>query len=160
MWAPALSPAGELSSGALIAFILYIDLFFSPIQQLSQVFDVVAADPGIGTDGSASSCRLETGRPRQPTRSNPGGCRGALSLEHVHFSYPSPGRADELAGAAAVDWQRRVAAGDGSAECSVTPTGGRLNGKSARSSAGSRPSGRSRARRSPSLARRAQVSRP
>ncbi len=27
------------SAGALIAFILYIDLFFSPIQQLSQVFD-------------------------------------------------------------------------------------------------------------------------
>ena len=28
-----------LTSGALIAFILYIDMFFSPIQQLSQVFD-------------------------------------------------------------------------------------------------------------------------
>ena len=31
--------SGHLTSGALIAFILYIDLFFSPIQQLSQVFD-------------------------------------------------------------------------------------------------------------------------
>jgi len=30
---------GHLTSGALIAFLLYIDLFFSPIQQLSQVFD-------------------------------------------------------------------------------------------------------------------------
>src|SRR6202034_2694820 len=31
--------SGQLSRGALIAFILYIDMFFSPIQQLSQVFD-------------------------------------------------------------------------------------------------------------------------
>ena len=31
--------AGIWPPGALIAFILYIDLFFSPIQQLSQVFD-------------------------------------------------------------------------------------------------------------------------
>jgi ATP-binding cassette subfamily B protein len=29
----------HLTEGALIAFILYIDMFFSPIQQLSQVFD-------------------------------------------------------------------------------------------------------------------------
>jgi len=27
---------GNLSAGALIAFILYIDMFFSPIQQLSR----------------------------------------------------------------------------------------------------------------------------
>jgi ATP-binding cassette subfamily B protein len=31
--------SGHLTRGALIAFILYIDMFFSPIQQLSQVFD-------------------------------------------------------------------------------------------------------------------------
>jgi ATP-binding cassette subfamily B protein len=30
---------GDLTTGALIAFLLYIDLFFSPIQQLSTVFD-------------------------------------------------------------------------------------------------------------------------
>ncbi len=30
---------GRLTTGVLIAFILYVDLFFSPIQQLSQVFD-------------------------------------------------------------------------------------------------------------------------
>src|SRR5205823_6836934 len=31
--------AGALTAGALIAYLLYIDMFFSPIQQLSQVFD-------------------------------------------------------------------------------------------------------------------------
>ena len=30
---------GSLSTGALIAFLLYLNLFFAPIQQLSQVFD-------------------------------------------------------------------------------------------------------------------------
>ena len=35
----ALVPSGSLTVGALIAFLLYIDMFFSPIQQLSQVFD-------------------------------------------------------------------------------------------------------------------------
>ncbi len=31
--------AGSLTAGALIAYLLYIDMFFSPMQQLSQVFD-------------------------------------------------------------------------------------------------------------------------
>ncbi|MEV6785908.1 ABC transporter ATP-binding protein [Streptomyces sp. NPDC051098] len=31
--------AGTLSTGALVAYLLYIDLFFAPVQQLSQVFD-------------------------------------------------------------------------------------------------------------------------
>ena len=30
---------GTLTAGALIAFLLYVDLFFDPVQQLSQVFD-------------------------------------------------------------------------------------------------------------------------
>ena len=31
--------SGHLTAGALIAFVLYVDMFFSPIQSLSQVFD-------------------------------------------------------------------------------------------------------------------------
>ncbi|WP_393082779.1 ABC transporter ATP-binding protein [Streptomyces sp. LN704] len=31
--------AGTLTTGALVAYLLYIDLFFAPVQQLSQVFD-------------------------------------------------------------------------------------------------------------------------
>ena len=30
---------GALTAGALIAYLLYIDMFFAPVQQLSQVFD-------------------------------------------------------------------------------------------------------------------------
>ena len=36
--------SGHLTSGALIAFMLYIDMFFSPIQQLSQTFDQSDSD--------------------------------------------------------------------------------------------------------------------
>jgi ATP-binding cassette subfamily B protein len=31
--------SGALSAGALIAYLLYVDMFFSPVQNLSQVFD-------------------------------------------------------------------------------------------------------------------------
>ncbi|MGV8744211.1 hypothetical protein ACV35G_32200, partial [Pseudomonas aeruginosa] len=31
--------SGSITAGVLIAFILYVDTFFSPVQQLSQVFD-------------------------------------------------------------------------------------------------------------------------
>src|SRR6202034_1632860 len=31
--------SGALTAGALIAYLLYIDMFFAPVQQLSQVFD-------------------------------------------------------------------------------------------------------------------------
>ena len=31
--------SGAISTGELIAFVLYVDLFFSPVQQLSQTFD-------------------------------------------------------------------------------------------------------------------------
>ena len=30
---------GTLTAGALLAFLLYLELFFAPVQQLSQVFD-------------------------------------------------------------------------------------------------------------------------
>nr|WP_285599118.1 ABC transporter transmembrane domain-containing protein [Kineosporia sp. NBRC 101731] len=43
----------RLTNGALIAFVLYIDLFFSPIQQLAQVFDAwqqtTISAPGSGS---------------------------------------------------------------------------------------------------------------
>ena len=59
--------AGHLTAGALIAFILYIDLFFSPIQQLSQVFDCLAADPGLGgPDRRPDGARHPDPRARAP----------------------------------------------------------------------------------------------
>jgi ATP-binding cassette, subfamily B, bacterial len=80
---------GRLTTGVLIAFILYVDMFFSPIQQLSQVFDswqqtrisVARIDELMG---------LESRTPAAAEPRAPGRLRGAVALEGVGFSYPEP----------------------------------------------------------------------
>ncbi|MGH2939948.1 MAG: ABC transporter ATP-binding protein [Solirubrobacterales bacterium] len=80
---------GRLTTGVLIAFILYVDMFFSPIQQLSQVFDswqqtrisVARIDELMG---------LETTTPPTAEPVRPGRLAGAVALEGVSFSYPEP----------------------------------------------------------------------
>jgi ATP-binding cassette, subfamily B, bacterial len=80
---------GRLTTGVLIAFILYVDMFFSPIQQLSQVFDswqqtrisVARIDELMG---------LETRTPPAAEPLAPGRLRGAVELAGVSFSYPEP----------------------------------------------------------------------
>ena len=80
--------SGQLTVGALIAFILYIDMFFSPIQQLSQVFDSWQ-QTRVSVGRISELMRLETLTPEAPTPSIPGRLRGAVRLEDVHFSYPA-----------------------------------------------------------------------
>jgi ATP-binding cassette subfamily B protein len=80
--------SGHLTSGALIAFILYIDLFFSPIQQLSQVFDSWQ-QTRVSVARIADLMRLETLTPPAVEPIVPGRLRGAITLDHVRFSYPS-----------------------------------------------------------------------
>ncbi|HVV90793.1 MAG TPA: ABC transporter transmembrane domain-containing protein, partial [Solirubrobacterales bacterium] len=80
---------GRLTTGVLIAFILYVDMFFSPIQQLSQVFDswqqtrisVARIDELMG---------LESGTPPPAEPLEPGRLAGAVAFEGVSFSYPEP----------------------------------------------------------------------
>ncbi|WP_443078920.1 ABC transporter ATP-binding protein [Streptomyces sp. NBC_01497] len=80
--------SGHLTTGALIAFILYIDLFFSPIQQLSQVFDSWQQTRiSVGRIGELMDLDTSTpqaDRPRVPER-----LRGAVSLRDVRFAYPT-----------------------------------------------------------------------
>jgi len=84
----SLIASGHLTSGALIAFILYIDLFFSPIQQLSQVFDSwQQTRVSVARIAELMRLRTLTPAPEQPQR--PGRLRGALTLRDVRFSYPS-----------------------------------------------------------------------
>jgi ATP-binding cassette subfamily B protein len=80
---------GHLATGALIAFILYIDLFFSPIQQLSQVFDSWQ-QTRVSVRRISELMQLET---RTPPAASPVAVerlRGALALENVRFAYPAP----------------------------------------------------------------------
>ncbi|NVM93944.1 ABC transporter ATP-binding protein [Arthrobacter wenxiniae] len=102
--------AGALTTGALIAFLLYITMFFSPIQQLSQVFDAWQ-QTRVSVLRIAELMQLETLTPNdpepvgvrpagvRPAGARPAGVRGPgesvdiageLSLDGVHFSYPAP----------------------------------------------------------------------
>ncbi len=90
---------GDLSRGELIAFILYIDLFFSPIQQLSQVFDAWQQTRiSIGRISGLMQLNSLTPSPAEPV--DPGRLRGAVRLNDVRFSYPqaAAGRRDEPRG--------------------------------------------------------------
>lgn len=84
----ALVVHGQLSVGVLIAFILYIDLFFSPIQQLSQVFDAWQ-QTRVSVARIAELMRLRTLTPPAENPLVPGRPRGELVLEGVRFAYPA-----------------------------------------------------------------------
>jgi ATP-binding cassette subfamily B protein len=83
-----LIPRGLLTSGALIAFILYIDMFFSPIQQLSQVFDSWQ-QTRVSVARISDLMALDTLTPQAGQPRDPGRLAGALSLHGVRFSYPA-----------------------------------------------------------------------
>ncbi|MEU8886645.1 ABC transporter ATP-binding protein [Streptomyces sp. NPDC048442] len=78
--------AGTLTAGALVAYLLYIDLFFAPVQQLSQVFD--------GYQQATVSLRRIQELLREPT-STVGAdspkdvlsLRGEIAFEDVSFQY-------------------------------------------------------------------------
>jgi ATP-binding cassette subfamily B protein len=78
---------GHLTAGALIAFLLYIDMFFSPIQQLSQVFDSWQ-QTRVSVTRIAELMRLETLTPPAADPVEPGRLRGELVLDGVRFAYP------------------------------------------------------------------------
>ncbi len=58
---------GALTAGALIAFLLYVNMFFSPVQQLSQVFDGYQ-QAAVGLKRIAGLLRMPTSTPARPTR--------------------------------------------------------------------------------------------
>ncbi|WP_375476767.1 ABC transporter ATP-binding protein [uncultured Jatrophihabitans sp.] len=79
---------GSLTVGELIAFLLYIDLFFSPIQQLSQVFDSWQ-QTRVSVNRIADLMALN---PLTPDPADPVPLpvsRGSVALSGVRFSYPS-----------------------------------------------------------------------
>ncbi|HVC05796.1 MAG TPA: ABC transporter ATP-binding protein [Candidatus Acidoferrales bacterium] len=79
--------SGHLTAGALIAFLLYIDLFFSPIQQLSQVFDAWQ-QTRVSVGRISELMQLDTITPDPATPESTGRLHGNVALTNVHFSYP------------------------------------------------------------------------
>ncbi|MEO6987674.1 MAG: ABC transporter ATP-binding protein, partial [Aquihabitans sp.] len=81
---------GSLTSGELIAFLLYLNVFFGPIQQLSQVFDMyqqarVAVGRITGLLSEPSSI------PEADNPVHPGTLTGHIELKDVRFAYTSNG---------------------------------------------------------------------
>jgi len=87
---------GELSAGILIAFLLYLDQFFTPLQQLSMVFD-----QGIQARVSLTRIRDLLQTPSHtPEVLEPaplGRLRGAIAFQDVRFAY-SPAAPEALRG--------------------------------------------------------------
>ncbi|NUR61177.1 MAG: ABC transporter ATP-binding protein [Catenulispora sp.] len=78
--------SGELTAGALIAYLLYIDMVFSPVQQLSQVFDgYQQAAVGLRRIGDLLRTPPSTPEPEHP-RPVPADV-GDLVFDDVTFAY-------------------------------------------------------------------------
>jgi ATP-binding cassette subfamily B protein len=77
---------GTLTAGALIAYLLYIDMVFSPVQQLSQVFDGYQ-QAMVGLSRITDLLRLGTSTPPPVRPVSPGALAGRIELRDVSFSY-------------------------------------------------------------------------
>jgi ATP-binding cassette, subfamily B, bacterial len=89
--------SGALTAGSLIAYLLFIDLLFSPVQQLSQVFDgFQQANVGLQRIKGLLRTRTSVPAPQHPVRLGHQ-LRGQIELRDVHFSYPGQ-RQEALAG--------------------------------------------------------------
>lgn len=81
---------GELSYGVLIAFLLYLDQFFTPIQQLSFVFDQwLQARVALTQLRELLQTPSGTPAPERGTRKQR--LAGRIQLDRVTFVYPSTG---------------------------------------------------------------------
>jgi ATP-binding cassette subfamily B protein len=86
--------AGTLSAGVLLAFLLYLQQFFSPIQQLSSVFDgYQQARVGLSRIGDLLRTPTSVPAAEKPV-AVPDRLRGEVSFKEVDFAY---GGAEEQA---------------------------------------------------------------
>jgi ATP-binding cassette subfamily B protein len=106
---------GELTPGVLTAFLLYLGLFFAPVQQLSQVFDGYQ-QARIGLRRIAELLRTPTTVPDDGTE-GVSRLRGEVELRDVGFSYTGAEK-PALAGVSL-----RVAAGETVALVGATGAG-------------------------------------
>ena len=88
--------SGALTAGALIAYLLYIDMLFSPVQQISQVFDgYQQAAVGVRRIRELLHTPTTTPQAADPRPAPRGPAR--IQLQDVHFGYLGSGK-EALAG--------------------------------------------------------------
>ncbi|MGA5702351.1 ABC transporter ATP-binding protein [Peterkaempfera bronchialis] len=82
--------SGTLTTGALVAYLLYIDLFFSPVQQLSQIFDGYQ-QAAVGLARIRELLRTPTGTPAAAAPLPVPDLRGEVHFDDIHFAYDGGG---------------------------------------------------------------------
>jgi ATP-binding cassette subfamily B protein len=113
---------GEVTPGVLTAFLLYLGLFFSPVQQLSQVFDGYQ-QARVGLTRISALLRTPTSVPPEPVGvpvAVPERLRGEVELRGVGFAYATDG--DDPA-PALLDIDLRVSPGETVAFVGATGAG-------------------------------------
>ncbi|WP_222193350.1 ABC transporter ATP-binding protein [Modestobacter italicus] len=83
---------GDITAGVLLAFVLYVSTFFSPVQQLSQVFDSYQ-QAAVGLRRLRDLLRTPTSTPAAADPAPVGRLRGEVRLADVTFTYrgaPAP----------------------------------------------------------------------
>nr|WP_203673366.1 MULTISPECIES: ABC transporter ATP-binding protein [unclassified Streptomyces] len=78
--------AGTLTAGALVAYLLYIDLFFAPVQQLSQVFDGYQ-QASVSLGRIRELLRVPSTTPAAARPLAVPSLRGEITFKDVHFRY-------------------------------------------------------------------------
>jgi len=81
-----------LTAGSLIAYLLYIDMLFSPVAQISEVFDG-CQQAAVGMSRIAALSKVRTSTPEAERPVPPGRLRGQIEFVDVDFSYSGAAQA-------------------------------------------------------------------
>ncbi|MET9609562.1 ABC transporter ATP-binding protein [Streptomyces sp. NPDC006512] len=109
--------SGGLTAGTLIAFLICVELFFAPIQQLSPVFDGYQ-QAVVGMNRLRTLMRTPAGTPPAGEPRPVGALRGEIEFDDVSFHYAGGAGRDVLHGI-----RLRIAAGETVALVGTTGAG-------------------------------------
>jgi ATP-binding cassette, subfamily B, bacterial len=87
---------GALTAGSLIAYLLWVDQLFAPIQQMSQVFDGYQ-QANVGLKRIKALLQTPTSTPQAANPIVPGRLRGKIEMRDVRFGYQGQ-RAEAIRG--------------------------------------------------------------
>jgi ATP-binding cassette subfamily B protein len=87
---------GAITVGSLIAYLLWVDSLFAPVQQMSQVFDGYQ-QASVGLQRIKGLLQTPTSTPQAAHPVRPGRLRGGIELRDVHFGYAGQ-RTEAIAG--------------------------------------------------------------
>ena len=88
--------SGLITVGSLIAYLLWVDSLFAPVQQMSQVFDGFQ-QANVGLQRIKGLLQTPTSTPQAVHPIRPARLRGAIELRDVHFGYAGQ-RGEAIAG--------------------------------------------------------------